>query len=262
MRFIKTLFRHFKLISIATIVAIVVVLGGWLLSKYLSPNLPVQSNPAASSNLVSPNPTSSSPSLATPAAPTDATDATNKPDPTQQPHVSGKPYLGHFPYPEADRSRLMIITSYAKGEYQRFESMDIEAGKALMKLIYAARDEGVWIIPVSGFRSVEQQSKLFKAQIERRGSEQEAAKLSAPPGYSEHATGYAVDLTDGKFPKQDVKFEFEQTDAFRWLTLHAKEYGFEMSFPQGNAQGVSYEPWHWRFVGSSSAAQLFGRSTN
>jgi zinc D-Ala-D-Ala carboxypeptidase len=153
--------------------------------------------------------------------------------------------------------KLMLIASYAKGEDQRFELMDIEAGKALMKLISAARDEGVWIVPVSGFRTIEYQTKLFQEQIKRRKSEKEAAKLSAPPGYSEHHTGLAIDLANGKNTKQDVKYEFAQSDAFRWMTLHAKEYGFELSFPQGNPQGVSYEPWHWRYVGSPEAVIIF-----
>ncbi|WP_017718020.1 M15 family metallopeptidase [Kamptonema formosum] len=156
----------------------------------------------------------------------------------------------------------MIIASYAQQEYQRFEQLDREAGLALMKLIYAARDEGVWIIPVSGFRNIAAQELLFKSQIERRGSPEEAAKLSAPAGYSEHHTGYALDMADGLSPKKDITYEFEKTNAYRWLTLHAKEFGFEMSFPANNSQGVSYEPWHWRFVGSPRATEIFADARN
>jgi D-alanyl-D-alanine carboxypeptidase len=54
--------------------------------------------------------------------------------------------------------------------------------------------------------------------------------------------------------------EFAKTDAFRWLTLHAQEYGFELSFPENNPQGVSYQPWHWRFVASPEAQTIFSRS--
>ena len=124
-------------------------------------------------------------------------------------------------------------------------------------MIYAARDEGVWIIPVSGFRDIVSQELLFKKQIQKRGSPEAAAKLSAPPGYSEHHTGYAIDLADGSYPKKDVTYEFENTNAYRWLTLHAKDFGFEMSFTANNSQGVSYEPWHWRFVGSPDSTKIF-----
>ncbi|WP_242038816.1 M15 family metallopeptidase [Anabaena lutea] len=170
------------------------------------------------------------------------------------------PKFGHFPYSEGDTEKMIIIGSYAQHEYQRFEQLAPEAALALMKLIYAARDEGVWIIPVSGFRSIATQDKLFQSQIQRRGSPEAAAKLSAPPGYSEHHTGYALDLADGHFPKQDVTYNFANTDAFRWLSQHGKEFGFELSFPANNLQGVSYEPWHWRFIGSPNAVRIFARA--
>lgn len=168
--------------------------------------------------------------------------------------------LGHFPYAEANQNQLMTISSYAQHEYQRYEKLHSEAALALMKLIYAARDEGVWIIPVSGFRTITDQEKLFQAQVRKTGSDAAAAKISAPPGYSEHHTGYAIDLADGHYPNQDITSAFQQTGAFRWLTQHASEFGFEMSFPPNNFQGVSYEPWHWRFVGSSQASMIFAKA--
>ncbi len=168
--------------------------------------------------------------------------------------------LGHFPYAEANTSQLIIIASYAQNEYQRFERLAPEAALALMKLIYAARDDGVWIVPVSGFRDLASQDKLFKKQIEKRGSVAEAAKLSAPPGYSEHHTGYALDLSDGNIPKKDITYELVNTPAFQWLIRRGKDFGFEMSFPENNPQGVSYEPWHWRFIGSPAAIKIFKRA--
>jgi len=173
---------------------------------------------------------------------------------------SSNTFLGHYPYNEANQSQLTIIGSYAQEPYQRFEYFDKEAGKALMKLIYSARDEGVWIVPVSGFRDLGKQKLLFEMQIEKKGSESAAAKVSAPSGYSEHHTGYAIDLTDGLFPKQDITNEFVNTKAYRWLTLHAKEFGFEMSFPQNNPDGVMFEPWHWRFIGNPDAMNTFANA--
>lgn len=176
--------------------------------------------------------------------------------------IDKEPKYGHFPYAEADRNKLMTVASYAQQEYQRFEQLDREAALQLMKMIYAARDLGVWIVPVSGFRDFPNQELLFKNQIAKRGSPEEAAKMSAPPGHSEHHTGYAVDLADGSFPKQDITYEFEKSKAYQWLTIHAKEFGFEISFPANNIQGVSYEPWHWRFIGSPRAAEVFAASKN
>lgn len=191
--------------------------------------------------------------------PTPTTNVSSKlvsPRKTDQ-RLSGKPSLGHLPFVEGNSSQMLTVASYGPGEYQRFERLDPQAALALMKLIYAARYEGVWIIPVSGFRSIADQEKLFEAQIQKLGSPEAAAKLSAPPGYSEHHTGYAIDLADGHFQKQDITYNFATTDAFKWLNLHAKEFGFELSFPQNNSQAVSYEPWHWRFVGSPEAQAIF-----
>ncbi|WP_323225633.1 M15 family metallopeptidase [Spirulina sp. 06S082] len=165
----------------------------------------------------------------------------------------------HFLYSEAPENRLILINSYAKEPYQRFEFLHEDAGKSLMKMIYSARDEGVWIVPVSGFRTIEKQEKLFNNQVQRYGSPEAAARVSAPPGYSEHHTGYAIDLADGNVPKQDITQEFVNTKAYEWLTTNAKEFGFELSFPLNNSQGVNFEPWHWRFTGSKEAKEIFSR---
>ena len=170
--------------------------------------------------------------------------------------------LGHFNYQEADREDLVTIASYAQGKYQRYEKLHKDAALALMKMIYAARDDGVWIVPVSGYRDVEKQDSLFQAQIKRKGSEKEAAKSSAPPGYSEHHTGYTIDLTDGKLVNRDITSDFASTDAYQWLVNNAHQFGFELSFPKNNSQGVNYEPWHWRYIGSQEALKTFADARN
>jgi D-alanyl-D-alanine carboxypeptidase len=58
------------------------------------------------------------------------------------------------------------------------------------------------------------------------------------------------------------QLQFETTDAYRWLTCHAKEFGFEISFKQNNSQGVSFEPWRWRYVGTPDAAAIFTQARN
>ncbi|MCH9055558.1 M15 family metallopeptidase [Synechococcus sp. PCC 6716] len=153
---------------------------------------------------------------------------------------------------------MVQIASYGRGDYQRYEYLHRDAANALMRMISAARDEGVWIVPVSGFRDIERQTLLWQDQIQRQGSEELAARLSAPPGYSEHHTGYSIDLADGSRPTQDdITLRFINTKAFEWLNSHGREFGFELSFPENNRQGVMYEPWHWRFVGTPEAEAVF-----
>jgi zinc D-Ala-D-Ala carboxypeptidase len=164
---------------------------------------------------------------------------------------------GHLPYAEAVPDRLVSIGTYGEGNYKRTEYLDRDAAAAFEQMVAAAKTDGVTIIPISGFRTIADQEKLFKRQIQRQGSEVAAATLSAPPGYSEHHSGYALDIGDGTRPKTDVKFEFEETSAYRWMTSNAKRYGFELSYPRNNVQGVSFEPWHWRFASSTQASAVF-----
>jgi LAS superfamily LD-carboxypeptidase LdcB len=70
--------------------------------------------------------------------------------------------------------------------------------------------------------------------------------VSAPPGYSEHHTGRALDLTAaGCEPLTEA---FEALPAFTWLAAQAEQFGFVMSYPRNNPHGVVYEPWHWCLV--------------
>jgi D-alanyl-D-alanine carboxypeptidase len=246
MKFIKKLRSQWHFVIAIILIAIGIILNSYAISKFIGQGF--------ISSFQTSSPTISQKSQTTPSTVSPQVTSGNQ---QLKAGTSSQPKLGHFPYPEGDVGKMMIVSSYAQKEYQRFERLAPEAALALMKLIYAARDEGVWIIPVSCFRGITDQEKLFKAQIQRRGSTEAAAKISAPPGYSEHHTGYAVDLADGHLPKKDITYDFAKTNAFQWLKLHAKDFGFEMSFPENNPQGVSYEPWHWRYVGSPEASAIF-----
>ncbi len=97
----------------------------------------------------------------------------------------------------------------------------------------------------SAFRSVARQVEIVQAKLAAGQALEDALLLVAPPGYSEHHTGCAVDIgTPGSVALRE---EFETTTAFDRLRAHAARHRFKMSFPRGNAQGYSYEPWHWCF---------------
>jgi D-alanyl-D-alanine carboxypeptidase len=111
---------------------------------------------------------------------------------------------------------------------------------------------------LSAFRSKDVQQQLFFAvKAQRNQTSLDRAKVSAPPGFSEHSTGYAVDLGDSRLPQTNLSYDFMQTKAYRWLVNNAARYQFVLSFPQGNPQGVSFEPWHWRYEGSTDALRVF-----
>ena len=158
--------------------------------------------------------------------------------------------LGHYPYPEALRGDLIEV----------FQGLEIhkDTYRALKSMTSAASAAGVDLVLLSGYRSHDLQRQIFYGRKSARNQiAVERAKVSAPPGYSEHSTGYAIDLGDATMRHTDFEVEFENTKAFRWLKENAAKYHFVLSFPKGNPQKVSYEPWHWRFEGTAEALNEF-----
>jgi zinc D-Ala-D-Ala carboxypeptidase len=125
------------------------------------------------------------------------------------------------------------------------------AAEAWQAMKAAAQKDGILIEVVSAFRDIEEQAQIIRDK-QARGMDMEAIlTLSAPPGYSEHHTGRAVDInTPGCEEREEP---FEHTDAFRWLVAHASGFGFVLSYPRGNALGFIYEPWHWFYQPGAQA---------
>ncbi len=128
----------------------------------------------------------------------------------------------------------------------------------IVAMIAKAKSEGVQLGIISGFRSLEDQQYLFfDVKAERGETSTARAEVSAPPGYSEHHTGYAVDFIDESKPATHLEESFETTVAYQWLEKNAAFYNFEMSFSKDPASPLSYEPWHWRYVGDQKSLELF-----
>lgn len=165
--------------------------------------------------------------------------------------------LGHLPYEQVAESALAPIT--ADGRIRLHQA----AAAKFKQMQAAARNQGIILNPISGFRTVAAQDYLFFGVKEQRVQDaSKRAEVSAPPGYSEHHTGYAIDIGDGNVPATNVSPKFENTAAFRWLEKNAARYSFELSFPLDNPQGISYEPWHWRFVGDRASLETFYKARN
>ncbi len=96
---------------------------------------------------------------------------------------------------------------------------------------------------VSAFRSVEYQANIVRRKLEKGLKLSDILRVSAAPGYSEHHTGCALDLTTTDV---DVLSEdFDQTEAFEWLQQNGGYYGFKLSYPKNLKSKMIYEPWHW-----------------
>ena len=161
-----------------------------------------------------------------------------------------KSLLGHLPYPEASKDELILFSPgiyVHKDIYENFKEMQ-----------FMAAQRGISLQLLSGYRSIDLQREIFyENKSIRNQTAFERSWDSAPPGYSEHSTGYAIDVGDGNYPNTHFEVEFEQTPAFKWMKMFAPKYHFVLSFPPNNKQGVTYEPWHWRFEGTVNALRKF-----
>lgn len=114
----------------------------------------------------------------------------------------------------------------------------------------AIRDE-VELQVVSAFRSIAYQLGIIERKLQRGLAMEAILRVSAAPGYSEHHSGRALDLTAPGYAP--VEESFEQSGAFAWLTRHAPRFGFALSYPRGNRHRIAYEPWHWCWHSESRA---------
>lgn len=185
--------------------------------------------------------------------------STNSSTGSQSANATGEPeekevdqLLNHRRYEIVDTDKLVPLNANSIIKLQPAAQAEI------VNMIAKAKAEGVQLGIISGFRTLEDQNYLyFDLKAERGESAQTRAEVSAPPGYSEHHTGYAVDFIDESKPDTDLEESFETTAAFKWLEKNAAFFNFEMSFPKDNDANVGYEPWHWRYVGNQESLELF-----
>lgn len=135
------------------------------------------------------------------------------------------------------------LKSIGNDIYKRGQEMLPEAADAWLAMHRYATEQGIELQPVSAFRSVEYQVEIIRRKLDKGLKINNILKVSAAPGYSEHHSGRALDITTPGYAV--LEEEFEQSQAFDWLCEHARDFGFSMSFPRGNPHGVAYEPWHW-----------------
>lgn len=142
------------------------------------------------------------------------------------------------------------------------EVIDIRMYRDLTSMFDAAAKDDVWFWVVSGYRSAWQQEIIFDREVQKNlnaGMSREQAQANAlrtvqRPGHSEHQTGLAVDLND-------VSDHFETSKAYKWLTLHAAEYGFVQRYlpEKSDLTGIDKESWHFRYVGKAHAKAMTER---
>lgn len=154
---------------------------------------------------------------------------------------------GHRKVQVVDRSGLPVVNVRPDGLPN---ALDPEAAQALEKLMAEARRQGITLALVDAHRTYEEQAGLFNS----RGGNKAAAYSTAPPGYSEHHTGFGFDLgtPDGQLIR-------EGSPEAEFLRKNAGRFGLRQSFT-GSAD-IMAEPWHFRYEGSERAKQILNLSS-
>lgn len=145
-------------------------------------------------------------------------------------------------------------------ELSNGEKVDSRIYPQLQEMFDDMRAEGIYPVVREGYRSAEEQEEIFAEKVQayinegyfRSRAERIAEEWVAVPGTSEHQLGIAVDINADK-----ERCEIE--DVYLWLAENAHKYGFILRYPQGKEEitGISYEPWHFRYVGVENAQIIY-----
>ncbi len=166
--------------------------------------------------------------------------------------------------------QLLVNSSNAIPDgYAPTELTELSNGQSVDKRIYPslqsmfddARAQGVYPVVSSGYRTAKQQQSEMDDKIQEYiddgKSDDDARALAATyvaqVGYSEHEAGLAIDIV-AKANKSD------DDTVWAWMKEHCAEYGFILRYPEGKegVTGMSYEPWHFRYVGVEAAQKIMG----
>lgn len=149
--------------------------------------------------------------------------------------------INHLQYDEVNEDDLVLYGTMLVHK---------ELSQAFKIMYNQAKKEGIELSILSGYRSVSSQKNIIQTRINNGENEKEIYKSNAYAGYSEHHTGYAIDIND-------INAEFADSKEGKWVASNSLKYGFRISFPINNVQKLSFEPWHLRYIGSANAQKIF-----
>ena len=175
---------------------------------------------------------------------------------------------------DADDARLVLVNANLPFDEEPSPTLDAadeagtqleaEAAQQYRSMAEAAQADGITLTLVTGYQDADTRTAAYEAQkqtyLARHKSEEEASARAAAirpeADANEHGTGYAADILSTDYTAQDTGFA--DTRAYQWLTAYAAEYGFILRYPKGAEEKteITYEPWHWRYVGVENAAKI------
>ncbi len=117
-----------------------------------------------------------------------------------------------------------------------------KAEKAFVAMARQAKIDGIHLVIDSAYRSAHYQRKVYQRQMKAGKTFEQVAHYVAPPGYSEHMLGLAVDFSPSDW-------RFAKTPAYTWLKKHAVQFNFRETYPESRPDHQPWEPSHWRYIG-------------
>lgn len=181
--------------------------------------------------------------------------------------IDNEYYTNTKPSTNLNKNTILVNKyNYLQEDYvpDDLEDISLQYARSGMKLVREAKEayesmaknaarSNLKLVATSSYRSYEYQEKLYNNYIKSDGVEA-ADTYSGRPGFSEHQTGLAVDVYNGK----ETYTNFEKTKEFEWMQNNAYKYGFILRFPKDkeNITGYIYESWHYRYVGIKIASYI------
>lgn len=132
--------------------------------------------------------------------------------------------------------------------------MEPESAGMMRSLLSGFCGEQTSIVGVSGYRSKEEQIKIFEDSLQENGREF-TEKYVAFPDHSEHQTGLAIDLAEDKPEIDFICPDFPYEGICQRFREKMADYGFIERYPREKQRvtGIGAEPWHFRYVGTPHA---------
>lgn len=155
-----------------------------------------------------------------------------------------------------DKDYTTDLVSMEEGYSNHSDSkLNREAYEHFKNLVDDSEKEGYHIRNNSSYRSYYYQEKLYNQYLRDYGDNYTKRYVSKP-GYSEHQTGYSLDIgVDKKYASS----KFEDTKEFLWMRDNSYKYGFILRYTKEGQEifGYGYEPWHYRYVGVEAATYIY-----
>lgn len=152
---------------------------------------------------------------------------------------------------------LTAVKYYAADRRAEGRLMRAAAAEAFDSMAEMAKEQGLELVVTTAYRSYDFQAELYEYYVAQDG-QAAADRYSAKPGYSEHQTGLAADISSASVGYKLTE-SFADTEEGKWLAENARLFGFIMRYPEGleETTGYQYEPWHIRYVGCAAADYIY-----